>query len=170
MVLGCSLPCALTWVVVGVGLQTTERSGVDTRLVKGEAAILRPGGHGRDHIENSSGRGRHFKSGAGGAACTARRSDAGRHLGAARGGGHLGRGPAVGAAILEIRPAPPRELNEFLSPRSLGCSWLRLPIPSPSLNPPGSVCFQFHLPSLFTALVSVCACVRVCVFCVSVVT
>lgn len=62
------------------------------------------------------------------------------------GGGHLGGGAAVGAAILEVKPAPPQELElsssplpgYLLSSTSLGNAFLSLP---------GSVCFLFHLSS-----------------------
>ena len=58
----------------------------------------------------------------------------------------LGGGAAVGAAILEVKPAPPQELElsssplpgYLLSSTSLGNAFLSLP---------GSVCFLFHLSS-----------------------
>lgn len=80
----------------------------------------------------------------------------GRHIGAVPWRRPSWAGPAVGAAILEVKPAPSQELESSSSPPLLGSSCLRLPsgIP-PYLQLVRSV-FHFH----FIAFFFVCVCVN----------
>lgn len=55
----------------------------------------------------------------------------------------------MGAAILEVKPAPFAGIGTKLLPSVAG--FLLFSCPPESLSPPCSVCFHFHLPSLFTA-------------------
>ena len=53
----------------------------------------------------------------------------------------------MGAAILEVKPAPPQELELSSSPLA-GYLLSSTSLGNPFLSSPGSVCFLFHLSSL----------------------
>lgn len=84
--------------------------------------------------------------------CTVKLSDVGPpYWRGSHGGGHLGKGPTVGAAILEAKPAPSQELGPSSSPPLLSSCCLRLPSRSlPKSRPVRSV-FIFTCVQCFRA-------------------